>query len=845
MQAQITKLKEDMSGTHQVVKALVEANTGNLKALATRLDIIAQHLKNQTGFTDPALVKRVDVIQKTLRFWLKKEKESLKWKFLITDVVAKLEDRVKNTEDAVMILSKGFSQLGSTGQNITSAQAMRTVAGPPPAYTPSANPPAYQTTTTPAPPAYQETKKVWTPSTGTVNVSTGTSVTGAPTITSAPPPPYPAPPATPPPYEALPPVGAPPPYSAASPSAGPPPYVALKVRRKEDTSVRNPSQETVDGKSDLQEAQEAKEMLEQEFGPGFGAGGQEIEADEMAMQEAMEKEMENKMEARLQAMEQKMQKNVEAKVEADVEAKLEMQLKSAQSGAAAHNVVSGSLESEIASAVENKLRPLEKKVDTAIKNERFLARSVARPSALAIETQEAPFDLPMDLRIAFSHPVRANPKGSLFIRLKGSGNDVTPGDEIPINVRDSAHVKFDKSGLILHLDQDLRLRSGESYSVSVDKNAIVGGNSTALAADVRVLNGFQFVVANSGGYEVAKAHAPVARVPHAAIAVGRRSATMNATFKPSVVPAQAAAAAVQRPFLMKGPNTEAVKYDKASITLQFSKPVEAGFGSFYLTPAAPAKDGGGLHGATMVVVAVNDKSQVQIDHGVVTITPSMSLAPATPYTVNMDEYALHSAGARLPVQVSPTDMQFVTSFLEDCLVSPWSSWSPCPTTCSPNGQQSRFRVITRDAKAGCSKHLEDTRACPMPAACENVKAAEGNPSEVAMPQAMQFSSLGASAAVAVDEPATGQDVVNITPEIVTPLGAGVPQATLGITPEIVTAQVGNQMPALTANPQIHAPVGGTPKIPPGMRIVATAPGVVNLNTDAKFMQMSAPMPGGM
>ena len=51
MEAQVTKLQEDMAGTHQVVKALVEANTGNLRSLATRLDVIAQHLKNQTGFS--------------------------------------------------------------------------------------------------------------------------------------------------------------------------------------------------------------------------------------------------------------------------------------------------------------------------------------------------------------------------------------------------------------------------------------------------------------------------------------------------------------------------------------------------------------------------------------------------------------------------------------------------------------------------------------------------------------------------------------------------------------------------------------------------------------------------
>lgn len=257
----------------------------------------------------------------------------------------------------------------------------------------------------------------------------------------------------------------------------------------------------------------------------------------------------------------------------------------------------------------------------------------------------------------------------------------------------------------------------------------------------------------------------------------------------------------------------------------------------------------------MIVVAVNDKSQVRFANSIVSITPQMSLAPATPYAITMDPYALRSVGARLPVQVSAADMQFVTSFLEDCLVSPWSSWSPCGTTCT-KGQQSRYRVVTRASKAGCSKSLEDNRDCPLPAACANLKPAEVGSSDsvqfgslgsvAGVPQVVQFGSLGPPTAVAVDEAPAAHVTVD---------EARAAQATLGITPEIVSsdavpAQVENQVPSLPVKSQMQTPVAGGPSIPPGMippgmRIVATAPSVVNLNLDPKLMQMPEPLPGGM
>lgn len=264
----------------------------------------------------------------------------------------------------------------------------------------------------------------------------------------------------------------------------------------------------------------------------------------------------------------------------------------------------------------------------------------------------------------------------------------------------------------------------------------------------------------------------------------------------------------------------------------------------------------------MIAVAVTDKSQVVFADTVVTIHPALSLAPATPYTLTMDAYALRSVGAHLPVQVAADQMYFLTSFLEDCLVSPWSSWSPCGTSCPP-GQQSRYRVVTRAARQGeCSQSLEDERDCPMPASCPNAKTAEAIPSS----QVIQFASPMAAA--------PEQPTIGITPVILTPNSA-VPQvSSLVATPQMHTPVV--------ATPQMHTPaVAAAPpgqlQIPPGMHIVSTAPAGVasaapasmgvsaapasmgaliskwSKETDglspasmyARLMQMPSPLPGGM
>jgi hypothetical protein len=103
----------------------------------------------------------------------------------------------------------------------------------------------------------------------------------------------------------------------------------------------------------------------------------------------------------------------------------------------------------------------------------------------------------MDLRIAFSHPVLPSPNRKLFVRLQSVDDGDTPGDEIPINVHDTKHVKFEDDGVLLHLDEDLRIRPGQQYAISIDKGAFVSGNSTSIAADVHVLDGYHFMVAEA------------------------------------------------------------------------------------------------------------------------------------------------------------------------------------------------------------------------------------------------------------------------------------------------------------------------------------------------------------
>ena len=55
----------------------------------------------------------------------------------------------------------------------------------------------------------------------------------------------------------------------------------------------------------------------------------------------------------------------------------------------------------------------------------------------------------------------------------------------------------------------------------------------------------------------------------------------------------------------------------------------------------------------------------------------------------------------------------------DCMVTPWSAWSPCSVTCG-KGTTSRSRMIKREAENGgrrCPRRLVKTKKCKVDVKC--------------------------------------------------------------------------------------------------------------------------------
>lgn len=68
-------------------------------------------------------------------------------------------------------------------------------------------------------------------------------------------------------------------------------------------------------------------------------------------------------------------------------------------------------------------------------------------------------------------------------------------------------------------------------------------------------------------------------------------------------------------------------------------------------------------------------------------------------------------------ELGPTwgDAGFLHTLKIDCVMSPWSAWSPCSQSCGANAVQQRTRSIIKPA-SGRGKHCEhrvEQKHCPL------------------------------------------------------------------------------------------------------------------------------------
>jgi len=291
----------------------------------------------------------------------------------------------------------------------------------------------------------------------------------------------------------------------------------------------------------------------------------------------------------------------------------------------------------------------------------------------------------VNLRVGFSRRVAAAQESGRFLRIQRvvpAGMPTALDDNLMIPIQDSSHVKFEGQELQLHLDETAHLKRGETYAVHVDPGSIVTVTSDsqagqAMEADVQQLDSFVFTVGGSK---------PKAPVTHMAI-----SSKVAVQPRAAVAPADATISAT----------------DGGSVTLTFPHAIEAGLGNVYAQP----QGGSQAVDAPMLAISTLDTSRAHIsDHKLSLKFGFGRLLQSTTYVLTLDPDALVASRDQGPVSMGP--ISFTTAGSGNCVVSPWSSWAPCPVDCDAAGSsRSRFRVVVKRAGGVSCPPLSEAEAC--------------------------------------------------------------------------------------------------------------------------------------
>jgi len=293
------------------------------------------------------------------------------------------------------------------------------------------------------------------------------------------------------------------------------------------------------------------------------------------------------------------------------------------------------------------------------------------------------------LRIGFSREIAAAKAGVFYLRVQRVLTATEPtslDDIITIPINDAQHVQIAGKELQLHLDESAHLQRGATYVLHADPGSIIlaGRDDQAVeTADLRGLHGYTFTVSG-------KSFPPVSAVAHTVV-TNKGSARSSAN-------GLATGGSQEGKGLLNDAVTLKVREEDGygSVTLAFSRGIQASLGNAYIQPEAPTSSLAAADAEDApppVVVSTLDSQRASVSGSLLTLRlDKASLKPSTPYLLTLDAGAILWRDTQQPVPIGA--LSFTTPGLSDCAVSPWSSWGPCPFDCVGRvAEQTRLRVL--------------------------------------------------------------------------------------------------------------------------------------------------------